>query len=303
LNLHFVISYVYYGMTLMYYFDCEHKERPHIHAAYPISCPLGSIVFAGTIWKSRATYGHAPPPTYMRRTPHHLLVYTLQGCADYSDSTGVKATLTEGSLVWSAAGINQSYGPRKGSTWSEFYIWFEGPLFDTWQEQGYPGSKTRIIKLTPLAYWFERFTSIISSTKTISLNENIAKLCEYQQLLADILQVKTPDHDQNREWLNKACSLLLEKKQVHTSLKKVAESMHISYSLFRKKFLRLSGKTPGNFKMSKIIKETYLQLVNTDDSIATIASTYGFHDQFHFSKRFKQFCGISPTEFRKQNTT
>ena len=100
---------------------------------------MGRIIYAGTKWNSRATYAHAPPPDFMRPAPHFLVVYTLEGEADYADSTGVKTVLRRGSLLWTRPGVRQSYGPRQGQCWSELFLWFTGPLFDTWQTQGFPG--------------------------------------------------------------------------------------------------------------------------------------------------------------------
>lgn len=93
-----------------------------VHAPQPVVCPLGQIVYAGTKWDSRATYAHAAPPNFMRPTPHYLLVYTLEGSADYVDSTGLSTVLREGSLVWTKPGVNQSYGPQRGVRWSEFFM-------------------------------------------------------------------------------------------------------------------------------------------------------------------------------------
>lgn len=70
-----------------------------IHASHVLSCPLGQISYAGTKWNSQATYGHASPPSFMRRTPNDLLVYTLEGEADFVDETGLKTVLKPGTLV------------------------------------------------------------------------------------------------------------------------------------------------------------------------------------------------------------
>ena len=45
-----------------------------IHAPQPVVCTIGKIVFAGTKWNSQATYAHAPPPDYLRPTPHNWIL-------------------------------------------------------------------------------------------------------------------------------------------------------------------------------------------------------------------------------------
>jgi hypothetical protein len=40
-------------------------------------------------------------------------------------------------------------------------MWFEGPVFDTWQSQGFSGDKSRILFLDPTEYWIGRFIEIV----------------------------------------------------------------------------------------------------------------------------------------------
>ena len=148
-----------------------------IQAPHPVVTPLGEIIYAGTKWNSQATYGHAPPPDYLRPTPHYLLVYTLEGEADYFDSTGVKTILKKGSLVWARPGIDQSYGPCPGSRWSEFFIWFSGPIFDCWNDQGLPGKQTMILKLEPVKYWLNCFRAIVEPNDKEKEQSPLNRLC------------------------------------------------------------------------------------------------------------------------------
>ena len=76
--------------------------------------------------------------------------------------------------------------------------------------------------------------------------------------------------------------------------------MNMSYTLFRKRFLRLTAKTPGQFRAEEIFRKACLRLLETREPLYQIAERFGFHDQFHFSRRFKQVVGMPPREFRRQ---
>lgn len=274
----------------------------NIHAPQPVVCSIGKIIFAGTKWNSQATYAHAPPPDYLRPTPHYLLIYTLEGEADYFDDTGVRTILHKGTLVWTRSGVNQSYGPRSGSCWSEFFMWFSGPIFDTWQLQGFPGAKSRLLFLEPIEYWIDRFIEIVQPRMTAPVENSFVRLCRLQQLLAEAMQIqeKSGENTELIAWRIAACNRLTEGNLITPSLTAVAKSFNMSYSLFRKRFLELTGKSPGKFRSLEIMRRACLQLSETNDSLAQIAERLGFHDQFHFTRRFKQEIGVPPSAFRHQ---
>ena len=268
----------------------------------PICSALGEIIFAGTKWNSQATYGHAPAPDFMRRTPHDLLFYTLEGEADYRDSTGIQTILTKGSLVWARKNVNQSYGPRPGKKWSEFFMWFRGPLFDAWQAQGFPGKTSLVLTLEPVDYWLDRLRRIVAPEGSARSESDLVRLCRVQSLLAEALQAHAKGgHDvKDAQWHAEACRRLLES---NLPLPAIAESMNMSYSLFRQRFLALCGKSPGKFRSDEAIRCACELLVQTDKSIGAIAAQIGFEDPLHFSRRFKAKTGLSPVSFRKQVRT
>jgi AraC-like DNA-binding protein len=273
-----------------------------VHALQPVICPLGQIIYAGTKWNSRATYAHAPPPDYMRPTPHYLLVYTLEGEADYVDSTGVKTVLRKGTLLWAKPGVNQSYGPRPGVRWSEFFMWFSGPQFDTWQAQGFPGERSRLLTLEPLEYWIKRFCDLVEPPHASPKESPLMRLCQLQQILAEAIQIEEAgQHTADlTSWRERVCRRLSEGSLTSPSLTEIAASTHVSYTLFRKRFLQLTGTTPARYRTVEIIRRACRRLLETDDPLHQIAFDLGFHDAFHFSRRFKEVVGLSPRDFRRQ---
>lgn len=276
-----------------------------LNVTRPVHCSLGQIAYAGTKWGSQATYAHAPPPHYMRLTPHYLLVLTLEGEADYVDSTGVRAILKPGTLVWARPGVNQSYGPRPGVRWSELFLWFNGPLFDTWQAGGYPGERTLLLSLAPLNYWVERIRHIIQPPAEAPHESALARLCRFQKWLADALQFEATLHQtaETLQWREEAESKLATGKLGSPGLEQIAAELGMSYSAFRKRFVQMTGKSPGEYRADEIILRACAMLLETKHTLAQISNELGFHDAFHFSSRFKQVVGMSPKDFRRQHAT
>lgn len=269
----------------------------------PTSCPLGQIDYAGAKWNSYATYEHAPAPDFMRINPKYLIVLTLEGEADYIDDTGVKATLREGSLMWARPGINQSYGPRPGQRWSELFVWFSGPIFDTWQAQGFPGNQTRILQLSPLPYWVARLRKLVQPSQRTPGETALSLLCRFQALLADALSFgdKSTRPSEKSTWISQATRLLDGGHCSNPSLEEIARSLGLSYTIFRKRFVEAIGQSPARYRAEKIIHRAANRLLGSETTLSQISEDLGFQDAFHFSRRFKQIMGVAPQEFRKQS--
>jgi len=79
----------------------------------------------------------------------------------------------------------------------------------------------------------------------------------------------------------------------------LAQQCGISTIYFRKTFVSVSGISPirylHNFRIAKA--KTILQ--SDYESIEQIAESVGYSSIYHFSKMFKQYTGVSPTEYAK----
>ena len=69
---------------------------------------------------------------------------------------------------------------------------------------------------------------------------------------------------------------------------------------------KMAKKYIGESKIAEYIRKRRIEhskklLVDTNDSIADIASAVGFTDYVHFARTFKQNCGVSAKNYRKMN--
>ena len=74
----------------------------------------------------------------------------------------------------------------------------------------------------------------------------------------------------------------------------------MSKSYLQKVFQEGTSKTIHEYISSKRIDISKALLLNSDDTIATIAHKLGYSQESHFSSSFKKVCGCTPTQFRKQ---
>ena len=83
------------------------------------------------------------------------------------------------------------------------------------------------------------------------------------------------------------------------TLNTIAKIVHLSPFHFHRRFTELLGITPKHFLLSCQIDQAKRMLVAGDRELADIAKECGFAHQSHFTSRFKQATGLTPTRWRK----
>ncbi len=83
------------------------------------------------------------------------------------------------------------------------------------------------------------------------------------------------------------------------SVGQLADVAHLSRSAFHTGFMHVMGVTPRRFVEQQRVKAAAERLrVPGGGSIAEVASHFGYHNAFHFSRSFKRVLGVSPREYR-----
>ena len=79
-----------------------------------------------------------------------------------------------------------------------------------------------------------------------------------------------------------------------------ADLMHIAPNTLSKKIKSIFNKKPTQIIQERVILEAKKQIHLTHKSIKEVAAQLNFTDEFHFSKYFKRYTGVSPSSFRKE---
>ncbi len=83
---------------------------------------------------------------------------------------------------------------------------------------------------------------------------------------------------------------------------KIAEMTGISEKHFRRIFYAIYKKKPHEFLRDVRLNKAELLLLNTSKPVSDIAFQCGFSDVYSFSHCFKQNYGVSPSNYRKDQT-
>lgn len=85
------------------------------------------------------------------------------------------------------------------------------------------------------------------------------------------------------------------------STQQLAKMCLMSESYFRKQFILHTSFTPLKYREIIRIKWAKRYLKTNLFSISEIAERLGYCDIYHFSKIFKSYCNITPSEYKKKN--
>jgi AraC-like DNA-binding protein len=258
---------------------------------------LGQVIVAGIVRDSPGIASKKP----IRVLNHYALVYITNGGGFFEDERGFKHHIRRGDLLLLFPGIGHTYGPGPDDFWHEVFIIFEGAIFDLWQQNGVLTPAQPVLHLEPVDYWFNRFKATIWSVPQSGPEYALIRTARLQQLLADILlavQQQEVDNQVDSLWLSEAKSLLKANVNKQPDYGAIAANLGMSYDGFRKRFAKEARVSPARYHTMRRIDRACELLLNEYLTSKEIAHHLGFSDEYHFSRRFKQIVGVSPSGFR-----
>ena len=198
--------------------------------------------------------------------------------------------------------LPHTYSPNAGQTWDEFYLVFSGPAFDAWHSLGLFDPKRPLHTLDPLDAWLDRLRRLAHAPETPSPAAGAVQVCRLLTLLTEIvLSSGSPAAaPAANEWLSRACFLLGSELDGGRSLSALVQPLGMPYETFRRRFTQELGIPPAQYRAGRIMETARHLLQYTGMTGTQIAERLHFSDEYHFSRRFKQLCGETPTQFRRR---
>jgi len=118
---------------------------------------------------------------------------------------------------------------------------------------------------------------------------------------ADWGVLRSEDFDADQELSRLVPALKFMQQEFHRgpTLQEIAKTVHLSPFHFHRRFTELLGITPKHFLLDCQIEQAKEQLVAREKELSEIATACGFAHQSHFTSRFKQATGLTPTRWRR----
>jgi AraC-like DNA-binding protein len=250
----------------------------------------GSVTLAGMIHQSMGV-----PPGRMRVLGAWALVLVVEGGGTYYQKPNVRLPVTKGSMILVHPRRAHAYGPEPGGRWDEIYLVFRGDVFNAWEQALEPLQAVAQMREVPGLFKTMRHAATAADPATA--------MVLVQQVLAEFLKHSRAASPLVRpHWIDEAKHSFVDSNGQITP-RKVARQLGIAYENFRKAFTRHTGISPGRFASGIVAEHAGHLLRHTDLPLREVARQLGFCDEFHFSKRFKQTTGMTPSMFREVANT
>ena len=107
------------------------------------------------------------------------------------------------------------------------------------------------------------------------------------------------EHSQAKEQIDEICRHIYANCDKIESVNELAQICHLSESRFTHLFSATVGISPKAYLLAARIDVAKEMLTNSDHSIGYVSAAVGFGDQNYFSRVFKRFTKLSPTEYRR----
>ena len=239
---------------------------------------------------------------YLTYRPHGMfdyqIIYIESGCLYVGENDMV---VPAGSLLLYKPGEPQIYKYKPNDGTSYYWIHFSGDSIEKLLKD------IGLYNIDCLKnVFFPNFKSImykiVSEIRLKKANYSCQCACYLFELLNSIgrnISQNNSASSINPEVLFPAMNAMEKQPKKQYTLKDYAAMCNMSISRFSHIFKEHTGKSPMQYKNTIIIETAKHLLENSNMSIIEISREVGIPDSLYFSKKFREYTGISPSDYRK----
>ncbi len=233
------------------------------------------------------------------RTLQYALVYLERGDGEYRTAVGDTYRLTAGSVFQRFPGqphFVSYHGPA-----CQCYLALPAQCGEIMQLTGVVDPARPVFELADTADLLDRWLALRDRLRDAPEAELPEVLLQMQSFALELHRRAASQRLPPPRWLTEARRRLGADFEQPLRLPELARELGLGYSRFRQQFHRLTGVSPGEYRLARRLERAMSLLGQEELRLKEIASRLGFHDEFAFSAQFKRLSGQSPTAFRRQN--
>lgn len=266
---------------------------------------------ARRLWNQVLRAGHlraAPDYRIERRAyPGHDLLLVLKGCGCVR-SGGRTFTVQRGAIAWLDCHHPHAHFPAPEDPWELLWIRAQGSQIDAIADaMGVVDAPVFVpASSEEAASVFRRMMALLNARTPgleAALHAELAQLCAIL-FRARLRNAGVNSEEENRfpVPVRRALSKMKLYYQRTWSVTELAHIARMSPPHFFRLFRKATGSSPIEWLRRERVSHAQRRLLETAESVALIAEQVGYSDPFYFSRDFKKLVGISPRQFRQQES-
>jgi len=236
----------------------------------------------------------------------YQLIYITRGSGFFESKTCGLRSIEPGDFFALFPGEWHRYGPdpKFSPTWDFYWVAFTGRLAAQYVAECQLSLAEPVIKVGVDRKFIEEYLCIADEMRELAggYQEIMAVRTLLILALAKAARLRENGHVSDMvRMIERAKGLILERIDQPPALEKLATSLGVSYTWFRRMFRRHTGMSPGQYHLQYRLERACDLLRSTSLPIATIGESLGFESAYYFSRIFRQKIGYSPRDYRARS--
>jgi len=230
------------------------------------------------------------------------LVYCARG-RGWWESPGRKLDIEPGELLVLSPGAPRVCGTNQSRPWTVFWVAARGELVPEYIEKLGVSAGAPKLTVGDDLHLVLLFNEILRSlTKGFTFPHVFMASTALGHLLARCM-IRSGERSEQHEGFEKigrCIEFMSEHLDEPIKVSQLAVAASLSPAHFAAVFKEQTGTAPREYLHLLRMHRARQYLTLTRMSLKEIASKLGYQDQFHFSRKFKSFTGVSPSQYRER---
>ena len=234
----------------------------------------------------------------------YQLLYIREGQGVIEFQRGKSILVRGGSVIILHPGEWHRYRPDGATGWSEAYIGIGGEFLARFVAEPFFRKSPTIIQVNPNGRFDHDLMALVKDIQSSSAEKPYSLALRTAMLMASLFE--RPDDRFGKSVYN----VEIRRANLHIAhhlgevvdFQDLARRLKMGYSLFRRHFRDYNGMAPLEYQIALRIRRALHLLKSTDLPISQIATETGFKSNGYFSRFFRARIGVSPIEFRRNES-
>ncbi len=231
-----------------------------------------------------------------------ILIYCARG-RGWCHVAEQRFAVQPGELLVIPPTVSHSCGTSRSAPWNVYWVTAIGELLPEYQAKLATSVNAPKLMVGDDLHLVLLFNEILSSlAKGFSFPEVFNASTALAHLLARCMARPegTLEHRDGFQKIGRCIEFMSEHLGKPIRVAQLATAANLSPAHFAAVFKEQTGSTPREYLHLLRMHRARQWLTLTRMSLKEIAGKLGYQDQFHFSRKFKNFAGVSPSQYRER---